>query len=553
MVASYILLHNNKKEKPVTTNDLPSPAVTTIPNNSPTTKENQQGTQITTDDMNSPYIARILINGETKYGYIDNTGNFIIPPIYAYADEFSEGYAVVYDNNVYRIIDVDGNTIYQSEAYISSFSNGYAILSKQDKSDPYKTTYGYIDTTGVIKIEPKYWLATSFYNDKALVATEDQNYHIIDKNGTILKDLDFTSKTYSQKYENYILFKDPSYTFFGVATIDGDILYDANFQEIRYLGNDIFAMKEPNEDYSYATSMLQPEAIFDKDGHQLTPYNLYDLGEFQEGYASVTDNKYTYFIDTKGVEAPHLPKLEGRGIMKIMQNLIKADIDGQLIYMKMDGTVIWDSKAPQQLTKDVSIITNKLKPSKYVTVYYPSVKGLTEQSLQDNINTKLYDIFTSHRVNLTEEDMISVEDSFHVQMMNDLLIIQRIGYDYYFGAAHGMPIKEFYYINIKSGDFYEFQDLVKEDGDYINAFSEIIRKEIERKSKEDEYYFFPDGFQEIDISTKFYITENSLVIYFYPYDIAPYASGFPEFIIPFDTILDYLYTDGDFWRSFQKQ
>jgi hypothetical protein len=40
------------------------------------------------------------------------------------------------------------------------------------------------------------------------------------------------------------------------------------------------------------------------------------------------------------------------------------------------------------------------------------------------------------------------------------------------------------------------------------------------------------------------------VIYFYPYEIAAYAAGFPEFEIPFEDLTDYIDTEGAFWKSF---
>jgi hypothetical protein len=41
-----------------------------------------------------------------------------------------------------------------------------------------------------------------------------------------------------------------------------------------------------------------------------------------------------------------------------------------------------------------------------------------------------------------------------------------------------------------------------------------------------------------------------LYIYFTPYEIAPYAAGFPTFKIPFTQILNIIDEEGEFWKAF---
>ena len=61
---------------------------------------------------------------------------------------------------------------------------------------------------------------------------------------------------------------------------------------------------------------------------------------------------------------------------------------------------------------------------------------------------------------------------------------------------------------------------------YIN---EEIRKEI---NKHQDYYFTgKEGFNGIKEDQSFYIKDNKLLIHFPYYEIAPYATGMPEFEI----------------------
>ena len=67
-----------------------------------------------------------------QYGYINKCGDVIIKPQYDHAYPFSEGFAVVSNDNVFSIINTDNKVVYtlpEGYASYSSFKNG---LSFQD-------------------------------------------------------------------------------------------------------------------------------------------------------------------------------------------------------------------------------------------------------------------------------------------------------------------------------------------------------------------------------------------------------------------------------------
>jgi hypothetical protein len=80
------------------------------------------------------------------------------------------------------------------------------------------------------------------------------------------------------------------------------------------------------------------------------------------------------------------------------------------------------------------------------------------------------------------------------------------------------------------------------------VISEIIGDQIKN---DDQYsYIFPDEYKGIKADQPFFIRENELNVYFVPYDIAPYAAGFPTFTIPFNELNTIINLRGEFWRSF---
>ncbi|RKP53991.1 WG repeat-containing protein [Cohnella endophytica] len=119
----------------------------------------------------------ILVQDEPteKYGYIDRYGKIIIPYQYNEAYSFSDGLALVKnDKNYYEYIDKTGRVIIDASKYISgkSFSEGLAAVGVENKERS-TVEYGYIDTKGNMKIEPKYARAYRFSEGLAKVCVGD--------------------------------------------------------------------------------------------------------------------------------------------------------------------------------------------------------------------------------------------------------------------------------------------------------------------------------------------------------------------------------------------
>ena len=92
-------------------------------------------------------MAKVGVNG--KYGYIDNTGSEIIPLIYDAIGDFIEGFAKAELNKKYGFFDREGNEaipIKYDEA--EDFENGYAKVSLAENT-------GRIDINGIFTIQSK--------------------------------------------------------------------------------------------------------------------------------------------------------------------------------------------------------------------------------------------------------------------------------------------------------------------------------------------------------------------------------------------------------------
>ncbi|OFW62341.1 MAG: hypothetical protein A2Y74_09355 [Actinobacteria bacterium RBG_13_63_9] len=122
---------------------------------------------------------------EGDWGYIDKTGTRVIPPRYAFAWRFSEGYARVRTDDKAGYIDPSGAWILRLEDYLAvdEFSDGVAPVYGYDANK-----YGFVDKNGKVVLEPRFDEAWGFTEGLAAVmlTREDPEgglYGYIDKGG----------------------------------------------------------------------------------------------------------------------------------------------------------------------------------------------------------------------------------------------------------------------------------------------------------------------------------------------------------------------------------
>lgn len=123
-------------------------------------------------------------NRKDKYGFINYQNEFLIEPNFQGADiRFSEGLCVVWDKG-FGCIDQKGELIIPYEFYfIKHFKEELAVFKPKGRNKK----YGFIDKTGIVKIEPKFTHLDDFNNglSKVIIGTEYENfkYGYINQNG----------------------------------------------------------------------------------------------------------------------------------------------------------------------------------------------------------------------------------------------------------------------------------------------------------------------------------------------------------------------------------
>lgn len=203
-----------------------------------------------------------------KWGYVDPTGTFLIPPQFDCAEPFSDGLAIVVVRN----------------------------------------RFGYIATDGHFAIEPKYFSAREFHEGFAWVTTRKPRFPLghgeygvalfaritfIDKSGReILRPFDARLvKSFSQG-----LAAMETRNGFGYISTKGEWAIKPQFAEAGNFSEGLAAVKrqrlKQDDKFKYPKFTYPGWGYIDKDGTLKIPYQYYGGTEFRNGHACVKETPY---------------------------------------------------------------------------------------------------------------------------------------------------------------------------------------------------------------------------------------------------------------------
>lgn len=109
-------------------------------------------------------------------------------------------------------------------------------------------------------------------------------------------------------------------------------------------------------------------------------------------------------------------------------------------------------------------------------------------------------------------------------------------YDYS-GGAHGMPYWVPHTFDLHTGEELGLSFFVANEQE---EFKNIVTEQFIKMYDVDPEWYWDDAIEtvreRVDFDSPFYLKEDGLVIYFGPYDLAPYAAGFVEIVVPYDEL-----------------
>ncbi|NLY52201.1 MAG: DUF3298 and DUF4163 domain-containing protein [Firmicutes bacterium] len=121
---------------------------------------------------------------------------------------------------------------------------------------------------------------------------------------------------------------------------------------------------------------------------------------------------------------------------------------------------------------------------------------------------------------------------FKIGYLDERFVSLPVVYYCYTGGAHGMSFQVSNNVDLAAGTRLNLEDLFLPGYDFCG----VIAAEVNRQRAENPDYYFDETMAETVIlpDHPFYLTSQGIVVYFGLYEIAPYSTGIPEFLIPYE-------------------
>ena len=107
----------------------------------------------------------------------------------------------------------------------------------------------------------------------------------------------------------------------------------------------------------------------------------------------------------------------------------------------------------------------------------------------------------------------------------------------YSGGAHSMPFWNGYTFDLETGEQLQLSDIVENDDLQIK---EIVTGYFEQMYEKEPDAYWDDAVDVVreyaSLQSPFYLSEEGIVFYYGPYELAPYAGGVIEIVIPYNEV-----------------
>lgn len=507
------------------------------------------------------------VKSANYFGVINAEGKEILEPNYQLVSDFENGYFYAFDGKYSHVFNFKGEEQFFTDEfiYIGPYSDGLFTVAKV--GDDGRPVFGYLNKTGKTIIEAKFNEAWDFVNGKALVK-ENDNYKFIDKDGKNLKELPYELMAKIKNMDLYFFKQDekigvidsngvikvqPEFTnmnpevdneiiivinddVFGLIDINGNKILEMKYEDIKPLGEGYFAVKEKGKyalakgkgEFKFAT-----EFIYNNIGSNLNKINT--------DFVNVYDGENSYLIDLSGNKSNKGPELKGNADIYYDGYVSKVLSNNKLSYFDSKANLIWEEENFYQLNDNATVNEDTFANEKGINIKYPVLEGLKDKSIEESINQRLYKEFVEDVQAEKYKEYSYYNINYTVSRANDLLTITRVSDYLAKDDLYPASTLKIYNINLNKGTFFTFKDLFKEDSDYARIISDIIRGQAEQKN------YDITNWQGITGDLDFIANHKTIDIYLKPGEIISYTEQFPKFTIKQEEIEDILDYKSEFW------
>lgn len=185
----------------------------------------------------------------------------------------------------------------------------------------------------------------------------------------------------------------------------------------------------------------------------------------------------------------------------------------------------------------VNLKNQKLMPPKF-KISYPVINNPNSKDNITKINNAIVDevdkLFRSQVLRPEVIDFAEVLGTYEITLnKNGIFSILFALYVYENKAAHGLTLYSSITANVEKGEVYIFSDLFNPKIYYISILNELAQKYIKENN-----ILLINKYNGITENQQYYLTENSLVLYYQLYEYTPYVYGLFKIEIPYSKIVN---------------
>ncbi|WP_242850163.1 RsiV family protein [Clostridium polynesiense] len=184
---------------------------------------------------------------------------------------------------------------------------------------------------------------------------------------------------------------------------------------------------------------------------------------------------------------------------------------------------------------DIKLEEQKLSPKSF-SISYPFIpegelyKG--KDKINEGIINECSELFKNQVLLPEKVDFLEVLGTYEITLnKNNIISVLLSLYTYVNMAAHGFTAYSSITANADTGEIYSFEDLFNPKFSYAAAIDEIAREYIKKNN-----IALLNDFKGIEPNQQFYLTSDSLIVYYPVYKYTPYYYGLFKIEIPYNKI-----------------
>lgn len=249
--------------------------------------------------------------------------------------------------------------------------------------------------------------------------------------------------------------------------------------------------------------------------------------------------------------------------IKIILSILVLGIIGAAVYSYMQHKDVPVSPAVTQTqSQPQKVVINSDILS--VDITYPVISGTGKEveaanaSLRAEVDARIESFKKEAEdsakadIDLPKDIKSTVMGSPNVEEKNDRYVAIFMGMEWYVrGAAHPFHTINTYIYDYKLGTLISVPDLFKQGSSYLQTLSQISKADLKAQSKEgDMGYVYQDDFVQdgtrpvADNFSKILPLKDGLTVYFEEYQVAAYAAGPQQVVIPYSKLKDVINLSG---------